>query len=398
MCTFAVVMKIVVLLSRVPYPLEKGDKLRAYHQIKDLSKKHEIYLVALNDTKTDPLAIQELSPFCKDILILNLSRWSRFVGLFYALFKGIPLQCGYFYSAKAKAKFIHFINQIQPDHLFCQIVRVVEYVKGLKIPKTLDYQDVFSKGMQRRYENGSLLAKPLYWFEYKRLVKYEQYAFSLFDHHTIITGVDRDLIPHPEHFKIEVVSNGVDFEKYKFQGEPKEFDLIFSGNMSYPPNIDAAEFIVKHIFPVLQKDFPNLKLVICGAAPSPRVLALASSNITVTGWVDSMATYYAKSKIFIAPMRMGTGLQNKLIEAMAMKLPCVTSTLAGKPLEGVEFGKDIIICETVSGYLVAIKKLLTNPDLYYAVAENGYQYVKQNYNWESINTKLEKIITGQPES
>jgi glycosyltransferase involved in cell wall biosynthesis len=95
---------------------------------------------------------------------------------------------------------------------------------------------------------------------------------------------------------------------------------------------------------------------------------------------------------------MGTGLQNKLIEAMAMKLPCVTSTLAGKPLEGVEFGKDIIICETVSGYLVAIKKLLTNPDLYYAVAENGYQYVKQNYNWESINTKLEKIITGQPES
>jgi glycosyltransferase involved in cell wall biosynthesis len=210
--------------------------------------------------------------------------------------------------------------------------------------------------------------------------------------------VDRDLIPHPEHCKIEVVSNGVDFEKYQFHGQPKEYDLIFSGNMSYPPNIDAAEYIVKHIFPVLQKDFPALKLVICGAAPSPRVLALAAPNITVTGWVDSMATYYAKSKIFIAPMRMGTGLQNKLIEAMAMKLPCVTSTLAGNPLEGVEFGRDIIICETVSGYLVAIKKLLTNPDLYHSLAENGYEYVKQHYNWESINTKLEQIITGKIES
>ena len=387
-------MKMVVLLSRIPYPLEKGDKLRAFYQIKELSKKHEIYLVALNDTRIHPEAMTQLNPFCKEILILNLSLWSRLLGMFYALFKGIPIQCGYFYSPKAKRIFIDFINRIHPDHIYCQIVRVVEYVKELPFPKTLDYQDVFSKGMQRRFEKGSWLTKPLFWVEYRRLMKYEKEVFSLFDHHTIITGVDRDLIPHPEHFKIEVVANGVDFEKFRVYEQPKEFDLIFSGNMSYPPNIDAAEYIAKQIFPTLKKEYPDLTLVICGASPTPKVLGLAGHGITVTGWVDSMVDYYSKSKIFIAPMRLGTGLQNKLIEAMAMKLPCITSSLAGKPLDGVQNGRDVIICETASGYVDAVKMLLENKDLYDQIAENGHQFVKQNYNWENTTAQLEQLIAG----
>ena len=111
-----------------------------------------------------------------------------------------------------------------------------------------------------------------------------------------------------------------------------------------------------------------------------------------SGWVDSMADYYAKSKVFIAPMRLGTGLQNKLIEAMAMKLPCITSTLAGKPLEGIESGRDLIICETTSGYVEAVKLLLNNQALYQEVAENGHQFVKQNYNWGVTTQKLENKL------
>lgn len=385
-------MKIVVLLSRIPYPLEKGDKLRAFYQIKELSKNHEIYLAALNDAPIHPDAIAQLTPFCKEIVVLNLPFWTRFFGLFYALFKGIPLQCGYFYSNKAHQKFIDFVNRIQPDHIYCQIVRVVEYVIGLPYPKTLDFQDVFSKGMQRRFESAPFYSKPLFYYEYKKLMKYEQFSFSIFDHLTIITGVDRDLIPHPEHLKIEVIANGVDFEQYNYQEVTKEFDLIFSGNMSYPPNIDAAEYIANQIFPELKKEFPNITLVICGAAPTTRVTSLAGDGITVTGWVDSMADYYAKSKVFIAPMRLGTGLQNKLIEAMAMKLPCITSTLAGKPLEGIESGREVIICETTSGYVEAVKLLLTNQGLYQEIAENGHQFVKQNYNWEATTQKLENKL------
>ena len=154
------------------------------------------------------------------------------------------------------------------------------------------------------------------------------------------------MIPHSENEKIVVVANGVDFSKYVYSDAPKQYDLIFSGNMSYAPNIDAAEYLAKEIFPQLKVEFPDLKLVLCGTNPAPRVQALRSKDVIVTGWVDSMSEYYGKSRIFIAPMRLGTGLQNKLLEAMAMKLPCVTSTLAGRPLEGIEEGKEVIIFES----------------------------------------------------
>ena len=105
-----------------------------------------------------------------------------------------------------------------------------------------------------------------------------------------------------------------------------------------------------------------------------------------------MADYYAQSRVFIAPMHLGTGLQNKLLEAMSMKLPCVTSTLAGKPLKGVENGKEILICNTTTGFADAVKALLENDEMYNTIAENGYQFVKSNYNWERVNEHLAQII------
>lgn len=389
-----IAMKLLVVLSRVPYPLEKGDKLRAYHQLRILSQKHEIYLIALNAGKLHPRAIQELSQFCKEIIIVKLHWWGQFFQLLRFLFKGLPMQCGYFYSFNAKRVIDKAVERIKPDHIYGQMIRVAEYIKLIPVKKTLDYQDVLSKGMHRRYEATPFCLKPFFYFEYKRLLQYELYVFSFFDNRTIITGVDRDLLPHQDHEKINVIANGVDFETFHYRGESKVYDIIFSGNMNYPPNIEAAEYLAKQIFPVLKKDIPQLKLVICGANPSKRVKSLKSKNITVTGWVDSMAEYYAKSKIFVAPMHLGTGLQNKLLEAMAMKLPCVTSSLAGKPLEGIHNGSAILICNSTTGYAEAIRLLLTNPARYEEIAQNGYQFVSENYNWDTITGKLEEIISN----
>jgi polysaccharide biosynthesis protein PslH len=386
-------MKLLVILSRVPYPLEKGDKLRAYHQLRILSQKHEIYLIALNAGKLHPQAIQELSLFCKEIIIVKLHWWGQFLQLLRFLFKGLPLQCGYFYSFKAKRVIDKAVERIKPDHIYGQMIRVAEYIKMIPVKKTLDYQDVLSKGMHRRYEAAPFCLKPFFYFEYKRLLQYESYIFPFFDNRTIITGVDRDLIPHQEFEKINVIANGVDFDTFYYQGESKIYDIIFAGNMNYPPNIEAAEYLAKQIFPILKKEIPRLKLVICGASPAKRVKALKSKDITVTGWVDSMAEYYGKSKIFVAPMHLGTGLQNKLLEAMAMKLPCVTSSLAGKPLEGIQNGTDIMICNSTIGYVEAIRLLLTNHSHYEKIAQNGYQFVSENYNWDTIVGKLEEIIS-----
>jgi sugar transferase (PEP-CTERM/EpsH1 system associated) len=386
-------MKIAVLLSRVPYPLEKGDKLRAYHQIVGLSRRHEIYLIALCDSSSHPEATVQLQPFCKELHILKISRWSKFWNVCRFFFKGLPFQCGFFYRKKAQRQIDRILARVQPDVLYGQMVRVAEYIKGKDIPKVIDYQDVLSKGMHRRYEQASWWLKPFFKAEFRRLQCYEKKILPLFDRRTIITAVDRDLIPNPAELPIEVVPNGVDFEHYSYQGEAKIYDLIFTGNMNYPPNINAAEYIVNQLLPLLKKHFPQLTTVICGASPSPRVAALARADVIVTGWVDNIAEYYAKSRIFLAPMQLGTGLQNKLLEAMSMQLPCITSPLAGKPLmHSNNTNNNFIVCNSKTDYIEAITLLLTNPEKYREIANNGYRFVRAHYEWKASNELLLRIL------
>ncbi len=385
-------MKIVVVLPRFPYPLEKGDKLRAYHQLRTLSQSHELYLVALTEELPSAESIAKIEPFCKEIHIVKLSFISKCIHIIGAFFKGLPFQCGYFYKKEARDLIRQIVRRVHPDRLYCQLVRTTELVKDLPIKKTLDYQDVLSKGMQRRLEVGKWYEKPFFATEHRRLARYEKNIFNFFDEKVIITEVDRDLIPHTANEQIHVIANGVDFEQYRYHDEAKEYDLIFSGNMSYAPNVEAAEYLVNEVMPLLWAERPELKIAICGANPSPKIQNLKSRNVIVTGWVENMADEYAKSRIFIAPMHLGTGLQNKLLEAMSMKLPCITSSLAGKPLKNVDNGKEILVCNTTTGYAEAVKHLLDNEETYNEIAENGYQFVKRNYNWEAINKRLEEII------
>ena len=387
-------MKIVVVLPRFPYPLEKGDKLRAYHQLRTLSQKNELYLVTLAEELPTEEELAQVRPFCKEIRVVKLSFFSKSWNIVRAFFRGLPMQCGYFYKTEAQKVVQELVERVKPDRIYCQLIRTAEYVKNLPVKKIIDYQDVLSKGMQRRYERAKWYEKPFFRWEYRRLARYERRVFDYFDEKVIITEVDRELIPHSENEHIHVVANGVDFAKYACQSCPKkEYDLIFAGNMGYAPNIEAAEYLCREVLPLLTEEWSDLKVAICGANPSARVLALQSRNVTVTGWVDDMSEWYAKSRIFIAPMHLGTGLQNKLLEAMSMKLPCITSPLAGRPLKGVENGKEIWVCNTTTGYAEAVSQLLENEELYHEIAENGYQFVKRNYNWESINQKLEEIIT-----
>ncbi|OQX72163.1 MAG: hypothetical protein B6D61_14915, partial [Bacteroidetes bacterium 4484_249] len=318
-------MRIFILLSRFPYPLEKGDKLRAYNQIKFLSENHEIHLCALNDTKLNDKSISALEPFCKSITVINLSKFAILLNIIKAFFKGKPLQVGYFYNAAAQKKINRLIETITPDHIYCQLIRVTEYVKNTQIKKTLDFQDVFSKGVERRSLTSPLYLKPILKSEYKRLLKYENLIFDYFDNKTIISKPDRELIPHPEKDKIEIVINGVDTGFFKPMKIKKEYEVVFIGNMGYPPNVNAAEYLAKEILPLVHKQKPETKLVLAGASPHANVMALKNNKVEVTGWMEDIRECYAKSKIFIAPMQIGTGLQNKLLEAMAMKIPCITS-------------------------------------------------------------------------
>ena len=386
-------MKLFVLLSRVPYPLEKGDKLRAFNQIKELSRKHQIVLFALNDTKLDDKAMAELKKYCVAISIVKFSKFTIFFNLVRALFNGKPLQVGYFYFDKAQKKVDELIAKHKPDHIYCQLIRTAEYIKKYpQIPKTLDYMDVFSKGMERRKSTEVFYMKPFLAMEYRRLKRYENKVFAYFTTKTIISEQDKNFIPHPQKQNIVVVPNGVDTSYFKPIVHKKEFDLLFNGNMNYPPNIESVEYLVEKVMPYVWHKFPSTRLLISGASPSKAVMDLASDKVIVSGWVDDIRINFAKSKMLVAPMQISIGLQNKLLEAMAMQLPCITSSLANNAL-GAKPNEQILVADNPEQYARHIIDLLQNEAKAKQIAMNGYQFVVNGFNWQSTTAILEKLIS-----
>lgn len=385
-------MKIFVLLSRIPYPLEKGDKLRAWHQIKELSKSHEIHLACLNDSKIHPEAKKKLLEICKEVRFFSLNKIGIGCRLFAGLFTNTPFQVHYFHSRNTNKKIRKYIDEVQPDHIYAQLIRVSEYVKNIHhIPKTLDYMDALSKGMERRISKSSGIMKLFLKKESKRLLEYENLIFDYFENKTIISEQDRALIYHPEQKKIQIISNGVDTDYFSPQKNEKKFDLHFNGNMSYPPNIDCVHFIAEKVLPLVLKKNPHARFLISGTHPVNSVLALANKNIEVSGWMDDIRKAYSSSKIFVAPMQIGTGLQNKLLEAMAMEIPCVTTELANNALGAIP-NEQILIANTPEEISRQIERLLTEPDLAAKISSNGRRFVTENYNWKSATEKLEKLM------
>jgi sugar transferase (PEP-CTERM/EpsH1 system associated) len=393
-------MKLFVLTSRVPWPLEKGDKLRIYHQIRALSEHHEIYLCCLSDTKTKDGAVEELEKHCEQVNIYHLPRVKVALSLAVGFFSSKPYQVHYFFQKSIRRKVRQLLDDIEPDHIYCQLIRVTEYVKHYhKVPKTLDYMDAFNRGLLRRVGLSPWYKKWLMKEESKRLLAYENLIFDYFEHHTIISNQDQQYIYHPDREKIKVVPNGVDDEFFQPIEREKEFDLVFTGNMNYPPNIDSAIFLAKEILPAVQKQYPDCKLLIAGVDPAPSVRALENSSkgTKVTGWLPDIRDAYASARIFIAPMNIGTGLQNKLLEAMCMKLPCITSELANNAL-GAEHGKQILIGRDTEEYVSHIFHLLKDQEFRNDIAEQGRDYVRQNFNWEHATAKLNDLICSNSES
>lgn len=387
-------MRIFVLLSRVPYPLEKGDKLRAYHQVKELAKNHEVHLCCLTVDDPHPAAMEQLSQICSGITFIRLGTLQRWFNLGLAMLSNKPFQVHYFKQGHAVRKVHSLIREFKPDHIYCQLVRTTDYVKDLfDIPKTVDYQDAFSKGVERRIAGAPWWFKPILKAETKRLLAYENLIFEYFDHKTIISEQDRELIYHADRKKIEIIPNGVDTDYFSPQEREKDYDIVFTGNMNYPPNVSGAEYLANEIMPIIWKRRPKATLLISGANPHPRVNALAGANIKVTGWVDDIRSSYSSSKVFVAPMRIGTGMQNKILEAMAMELPCVTSELVNNAIKA-PVGTTILISETPQQYASQILELLEDKNKAAEIGRAGREFVLNAYDWATSTAKLAALMQG----
>jgi sugar transferase (PEP-CTERM/EpsH1 system associated) len=385
-------VKIFYVTPRVPFPIDKGDKLRAYHQIKHLSEKHEIFLYAIDENAIHNETDSPLNNFCVGIKIFQLSRFKIIRNLLNGIFKSVPFQTSYYYSKEIADYIKSEIKIFKPDIIFCQLIRAAKFVEDINnIPKVIDYVDVISKGLERRICKSNIFMKILLKLEYRRAVKYEKSVSENFNEQIIITEEDKNLLQFEEKKKVRIIPNGIDFEFFKPIEHPKEYDLFFSGNLSYPPNIDAAEFLVKEIMPIVWMTDPNAKVLIAGASPKKRILSLASDKVHIKGWVDDIRDYYKTAKIFIAPLQIGTGLQNKLLQAMAMKMPCIVSELTQRGIsqEKCDF---MFVANEPEEYAEHVKTLLNDADVAKEIGERGFNYVKQNYEWKKIITDLENIL------
>ncbi|MCB0794111.1 MAG: glycosyltransferase [Flavobacteriales bacterium] len=387
-------MKLFVLLSRVPYPLEKGDKLRAYHLIARLSKDHRVYLCCLSDQPSDPEHLEHLRTICDELSVIRLRRWRIVLKLVLAIFSRLPFQVAYFHHRAAQRRIDRAIERFAPDHIFCQLVRTSEYIRDhYSISKTLDYMDTLSKGMERRTENASVIFRPLLAAETRRLIAYENLMFDLFDNRIIISEQDRAFLYHPMRNEVAVIPNGVDTVHFQPRDQEKHYDLVFTGNMNYPPNIDSVMFLVDRVLPLVRRERPGTSLLISGVDPSPRIRELQERDplIRVTGWVKDIRDSYASARCFVAPMQIGTGLQNKILEAMAMRLPCITSELANNAV-GAESGSEILIGHVPEDYAGHILHLLSDEQERERIASNGYSFVQARFDWQRSAAAIDRLI------
>jgi len=383
-------MKICMLVSRVPWPLEKGDKLRAYHQLKHLAKKHEIHLICLSDGPVSQDAVAHLQAITPYVTVFRLNRWKLLLRMLLAFFSRKPFQVHYFHEQSVARKIRLLIEDIRPDVIYCQLIRCSEYVKNLHdYSKTIDYMDALSTGQQRRALRAPWYLAPLIKEEAKRLRGYEHLIFDYFEHHTIISEQDRRLIYHSQFNQIVVVPNGIDADYFTSDAEcVKEYDLVFTGNMSYPPNVEGARRLALEILPIIKRKLPHARLLLAGANPSSEVQTLASADVIVSGWMEDIRKAYSSARVFVAPMLSGSGMQNKLLEAMSMALPCVTTELAASPL-GVVHQNACLIGADNDELAEQIIRLLQNPEEALTLGAAGRKFVSHRFDWEATIQVLE---------
>ena len=383
-------MKVLALLPRFPQPLDKGDRLRAFHLLQQLATRHEVVLCALSHGPVRPAELRALTGFCRRVEVLSLSRAESGAGLARAFARGLPLQVGYFHSPRAARRLRELAREERPQAAFYQLVRTAEYA-GLEAPATLDYMDAFAWGLEQRAAHRPGALGPLLRMEAARLRRYEAAAFERFAARTIITEQDRQQIAHPLRERIQVVGNGVDPEAFRPRPREPDVDLLFVGHMGYPPNVLAAERLVREVLPRVRRQRPASVLIV-GTRPARRVRRLAGEGVTVTGFVDDVAPCYARARVFVAPMAVGTGLQNKLLQALAMGRPCVTSPAARAALGA---GPEEVLAGADSGEIAAhLVELLADPRRAEALGRRGREFALARFRWPDAAARLEQVLLG----
>lgn len=387
--------KLVFITSRFPYPLEKGDKLRVFYQLEGLAKHFDVHLIAINQGNPSDDDISKVKPFCTSIQVFKLNMLQRVVGMLCSFLLAAPLQVAYFYNPFTALRIKKRIKKIDPRYLHCHLIRTTLYIpKNYNGSVSVDLMDAFGVGMTKRLRSTkNPLKKLLFAYEEKRVYSYERRITEKYNNLCIISDQDKQSIKTDAREKILIVRNGVDFSQYFPRIEEKKFDIVFMGNLSYPPNIEAITFISEKVMPLLRVQKPGIKFLITGANAPQKIKSMLCDDIALLENVPDISNSLAISRIMLAPMFISIGLQNKIIQAMAMKIPCIITPGSNNAIKAKP-GKEVIEAYTEIEYCTAVIKLLNNPKEAEELAENAYNFVMKNYTWQQVNADLISCIEG----
>ncbi len=390
-------MKILFISHRIPYPPNKGDKLRAFNILKHLSQKHELDLACLLDSPHEQSYATDLEPYCNQIFCEHISPLMTKLNYLRYLFSKYPLTLAHFYSAGFRQKLTHWLKREKYDLIYVYSAAMSQYVLDVDhIPKLLDLVDADCRKWLDYAEYARFPLSYIYRLEGKRTQEYEKRVCPGFAACTVVSEAEKHIL---EQFittkNLYAVANGINqarYKSYQTTEKPTLPSLLFVGGMFYFAYIDGILHFYNQAFDKIRAVFPKLKFYIVGADPAPEVLKLnRDPNVRVTGYVEDVVTYLKQATVYVVPLRMAPGLQNKILEAMAMGIPVVSTSAA---IQGIDAqpGRDVLVADDPGAFAEEVIKLLKNPALRQELAQNAKKLIDQKYDWQKNLKALDQII------
>jgi sugar transferase (PEP-CTERM/EpsH1 system associated) len=399
-------MRILFLSHRIPYPPDKGDKIRAYHEMSGLVKHgHEVHVLAFADDAADLRYETALRQLCASAQVVRLgparARWRAIR----RLFTGTPLSVGYFESSAMRGLVRDRLGLLTPDAVVVFSSTMAQYVPPEMTKHTIvDLVDVDSEKW-RAYASGS--RSPLSWLhriEASRLRRYEEGILERFERTVVTTDRERDLLSPVRTGatvrRLHVLSNGVDLEYFQpglgaLVGRLPDDELVrfplpivpllvFTGAMDYRPNVEGVCEFVETVFPLVRAAEPAAELMIVGRNPTGAVRRLgAVEGVTVTGAVADVRPYLAAARVAVVPLRIARGIQNKVLEALASGCAVVATpeSVAGLKLEP---GTHALVASSPDDLARAIVAVIRDEPLRRRLQAAGRAFVEQRHQWSPV--------------
>jgi sugar transferase (PEP-CTERM/EpsH1 system associated) len=396
-------VRILCLTSRLPYPPDRGDRLRAFHFIEHLSQEHELTLVSFIADESEREHLAALEAHCQDVHVIQMSPRLSALTVAGNIWRREPLQVLY-YRLNAMRRLVDELTATTPfEASYVHLFRMAPYVVNHpELYRIVDLTDVISREIDLSLPYRGFPSRLVYQLEKPRIARYERWVARTFEETWLISKADQQLLaPDCPGANIQVISNGVDLDQFHPIGQtPQPNSLIFVGHLRVFHNIDAATYLVRDLLPLVRQQVPDCTLQLVGADPDPLVVQFGRDPaVTVTGYVPDLNEHLNRCAVFVAPLRFAAGIQNKALEAMASGRPVVTTTLINQGL-GARPGHDIFIADDTVTMAQQIVTLFRDEGLREQIGQQGRQFVERNYTWNHVVERvrvIEETLTSRRE-